>query len=228
MVVRQRHASDDCHSGCGSEPASSRPHTPHLSRLASAGRGPAARDRDAGLDVLGAGDVHDRRAAAGPRHCRQRLVLSRSPGSLAVAAIEPAGCGRENLGGGETARSRLHHRQPVLVVQHGRQPRFRRDAASDLQGGWTQAAGLLHQAVGAAGGTDPRTRSVSAVPILGTGNVDCFLALDRRCGAAGSTQSIARRSRSSICRTWTTTCSASVPTTRALPRVSAGNRRRCR
>ena len=59
--------------------------------------------------------------AARARHRRQRLVLPRPDGGLAVAAVEPAGRRREDLGGGQAARSGLHLRQAVLVVQHVRE-----------------------------------------------------------------------------------------------------------
>ena len=84
--------------------------------------------------------------AARARHRRQRLAVPRPDGGLAVAAIEPSGRWREDLGGGQAARSRLHHRQSVLVVQHGGHTRHRRHAAADLQGRRPQAAGLLHPA----------------------------------------------------------------------------------
>ena len=78
-----------------------------------------------------------------------------------------AGRRRADLGGREAARSRLHLRQAVLVVQHGGDARFRRDAAADLQGRRPQAARLLRAAVGAARGTDAGARPLSAVLISG-------------------------------------------------------------
>ena len=78
----------------------------------------------------------------------------------------------------------LHHRQHVLVVQHGREPRHRRDAAADLQVGRAQAAGLLHQARRAARRADARARRLSAVQLLGTRDLDRGVALDRRRRAA--------------------------------------------
>ena len=85
-------------------------------------------------------------SAARPRHRRQRLAVPRPDGSLVLAAVQSACRRREDLGGRQAPRSRFHLRQHVLVVQHGVEPRHRRDAAADLQGRWPQASRLLHRA----------------------------------------------------------------------------------
>ena len=103
-------------------------------------------DRHAGRHEHGAVDVPHRSAAARARHRRQRLVLSRPVRGLALAAVESAGRRREDLGCGATARSGVHLRQAVLVVQHVRQRRLLGHAAADVSGRRAQAARHLHPA----------------------------------------------------------------------------------
>ena len=64
------------------------------------------RDGHAGGHLHGAVDPPHRAAAERPRRGRQRLVLPRSRRGLAVAPVEPADRGREDLGGRQAARSR--------------------------------------------------------------------------------------------------------------------------
>ena len=151
----------------------------------------SARHRDAGRHLHGASHLHDRHAAARARHRRQRLAVPRPHGSVAVAAIEPPGRRRNDLAGGTAPRCRFHHRQSVLVVQHGGKPRHRRDAAADLPRRRPQAAGLLHQAARAARRIDGAIGPVPVVPFLGPGDVDRGVALDRRCRAACPAHAVA-------------------------------------
>jgi hypothetical protein len=94
-------------------------------------------------------------------------LFSGSNGSAALAAIELIDRRRESLGSRQEARCRLYLRQPLLVVQHGRQPRPRSDAAADLQGRWAQARGLLLGARGPAGRVHGKAGPVSLIRVSG-------------------------------------------------------------
>ena len=147
--------------------------------------------RPAGRHHHGAVDHAHGPAAPGPRDRGQRLVLSRPVGDLAVASVEPAGGRREGLGSGEAARSGLHLRQAVLVVQHVLERRHRSHAAAHVPGGWPQAAGHPHASGRTSRRTAGRTGSVPAVPLLGPGRRHRIEPLDRaqrtaRAGAAAT------------------------------------------
>src|SRR5207247_10024785 len=79
-------------------------------------RDAAAAHDPAGRHVLRAVHVHHRSPAARAWLRGQWLVLPRSLRGLALAPVQPAGGGREDLGGGAPPGPGVHLRQALLVV----------------------------------------------------------------------------------------------------------------
>jgi hypothetical protein len=102
---------------------------PEPGRPRPRGRLPSPPDDPAGGHLLRAVHARHRAPAQRPRRGRQRLVLPRPVGGLALAAVEPPGRRGEGLGSGPPARSRVHVRQALLVVQHAQRGDLVGDAA---------------------------------------------------------------------------------------------------
>ena len=155
------------------------PHAPNLNRLAGGGgMRPLTTVTPGGHDDRSV-HVRDRDAAARSRHRRQRLVFPRPLRGFVLAPVEPPGAGREVVGRRQAARSRLHLRQAVLVVQHVFHRRHRGDAAADVSRRRPQAAGHPHLAGRAARRAAAAARPVPAVPLLGPGRGHRLQPLDR-------------------------------------------------
>ena len=176
---KEAHASDagdprrGPHAGAP-RPAHAQPYPPRHARRPA----PAA-DGGAGGHLHRAVDAGHGPAALRPRLRRQRLVFSRSRRGDAVAAVEPSGERREDLGCRQAARSGLHLRQDVLVVQHVRQRRLERHAAADVSGRRPQDPRPLHLSGRAARRARQEARRLPAVQVLGPGRRHRIQRLDR-------------------------------------------------
>ena len=188
--------------------------TPNLAALAREGARPPPPHGPPGGHLLRAGDAHDRAPPAGARRRRQRLVLPRPVGGLALAPVEPAGRGREGLGGGPAARSRVHLRQALLVVQHVQHGDLVGDAAPDVSRRRAEDPRRLHPAGGAPRRAQRAPRASSRSSSSGGRRPTSRRAAGSPTARATSTTRAGRPSRSSTCPTSTTTSSASGPAIR--------------
>ena len=162
----------------GAHPRAAEACTEHRPRR-QARRNACADDGHAGRHDDRAVDVRHRHSAARAWHRRERLVFPRPRRSVVLAPVQPSGAWRETLGRGEAARSVVHVRQALLVVQHVRVGRLFGHAASDVSGRRAQAARCLHPPGRASRRIAARARTVPAVPLLGSGGRHREHALDR-------------------------------------------------
>src|SRR5581483_9306163 len=99
-----------------------------------------------------------------------------------LAAVQPAGARTQALGLRARARSRIHLRQSVLVVQYVLRGRLLGHTAAHVSRRRSQNPRSLPPPLRNASRTSKPPGDVSAVPVLGTGRFHPRLAMDRRCG----------------------------------------------
>ncbi len=158
-------------------------------------------------------DVRDGPDPNRARHRRQRLVLPRPRRGAALAPAQRPDPGREG-GRPRVEPARLPRREPLLVVRHGRvdghtvtpRPIYHADGRSRP---------TLHPSPAAA--RQPQRSRSARSRCLRTGarrrtSIDKWIAD----AAKASLAATARPHSWSTCRTWTTTCSASVPKAQAV------------
>ena len=164
----------------GLTPALLGPNTPHLSRLAERGGDASAPIGVARRDGDGAVDLRHRAAAERPRRRGQRLVLSRPRRDPVLATEQSPRCRREDLGRRPQARSRVHVREALLVVQHVLERRLHGHAAPDVPGRRPQAARHLHATRRTPRRAQRAARAVSTVQFLGAHRRHRVESMDRR------------------------------------------------
>src|ERR1043165_3350075 len=102
-----------------------------------------------------------------------------------LAAIQQPRAAAANLGPGAAGGSQPHLRQHLLVACDVLQRGLQRDAAADVSGGWEEDSGYLDGASGPARAVAASLRAVSAVQVLGAGDVHRINSLDRKGGDCG-------------------------------------------
>ncbi len=108
-----------------------------------------------------------RRHALRARHRRQRLVLPGTRRRPAVAAAQRPRLRRQALGRRPPRPPRLHRRQHLLVVRHGRGHRHHRHPRPVYYADGRKGTRLLHPAARPARRTHREVRHVPPVPLLG-------------------------------------------------------------
>ncbi len=110
-----------------------------------------------------------RRHTGRARHRRQRLVLPRARRRPALAPAQRTRRGRQALGRRPPRPPRLHRRQHLLVVRHGRRHRLDGHPAPRLLRRRPQGTRLLHPAPRPPRRTDRQARHLPPLPLLGPG-----------------------------------------------------------